>query len=188
MKTGINILILTFIFQTSFGQTDFELGGQLTDCADSSELILGFVHLAKKDSIIETTYTDDNGRFKFKGLKKGTYQLVSDYYYFPSTTLEINIPSDKNVNICLTADNPDSLLKDLKLRPTYTIYYYGLPIYSDTKLNEIGKKYGVKWQNLGCVTDDKVKKYNDMINRILTYRNGEGWKDKFWSEVKQKHK
>lgn len=180
-------MILTFIFQTSFGQTDFVFNGQLTDCTDSSELILGFVHLAQKDSIIETTYTDDNGRFKFKGLKMGTYQLVTDYYYFPSTTIEISIPSDKVVNICLTADNPDSLLVNLKLRPIYTFYYYGLPVYSDTDLNEMGKRYGVKWQNLGCVADDKFDKYNDMIDKILTYRNGEGWKDKFWSEVEQKY-
>jgi hypothetical protein len=158
------------------------LKGILTDCSDSSELILGFIHLEQNDSIIEATYTNNNGEFNFKGLKRGTYQLVTNYYYYPISTTEIKILSNKDINICISANNPDSLISNLRMQPIYKVYYYGMPKYSDSDLNLIGKNYGVKWQNLGCVADDK---YNEMINKILSHRNGENWEDMFWSEIKR---
>jgi|TARA_B110001450_G_scaffold254205_1_gene279116 hypothetical protein len=187
MTKVFTILTLLLIFQNSFGQSNFELKGQLIDCSDSSKLILGFIHLIQNDSILSTAYTDDNGDFKFKDLKNGAYQIQTDYFYYPNTTLEISIPTNNKVTICLSEKNSDSLLASINLRPIYTRYYYGLPKYSDKYLNEVGKEYGVKWQNLGCVSDDNFDKYNEMIDKILTFRNGEGWRDKFWSEVEQKY-
>jgi hypothetical protein len=187
MKNATTILIMLFIYQASFGQSDFELSGELTDCSDSSELIFGYIHLLQKDSIISTTHTDDTGAFKFKDIKKGAYQIQTNYFYYANKTLDITIPTENKVNICLSDQESDSALASIRLLPTYTIYYYGLPIYSDKDLNEVGKEYGVKWQNLGCVSDASFDKYNEMVDKILVFRNGEGWKTKFWSEVGQKY-
>ena len=143
MKERFTIFILILLIQTSFGQTNYEIRGLLTDCSDSSGLIYGFVHLIQNDSIVKTAYTTENGHFEFNKLPKGNYKLKTDYYYYPNTTTEISLPTKQNVKICLIAVNPDSLLKQMRINGIYTKYYFGMPKYSDQKLNEIGKKYGV---------------------------------------------
>jgi hypothetical protein len=187
MKKLITILIMLSLISNSFGQSNFVLRGELTDCSDSLELILGTIQLLQNDSVISTTYSDEYGEFKFKDLKQGSYQIQTDYYFYSNKIIDISIPSDNNVNICLSDTMSDSLLTSGRIRPLYTIYYFGMPKYSDENLNEIGKEYGVKWQNMGCVVDDNFDKYNVMIEKILTFRNGLNWEDKFWLEVQKKY-
>ncbi len=189
MKTTITILILltTFICNSVFGQTSYELNGKLTDCSDSFPLILGHMYLKNGDSIVQTVPIDDKGQFKFKKLRPGTFQLETYYFYYATERQDITITKDTIVAICISEGNSDSLLKTFKPRQIYTIYYYGLPKYSDEDLNTIGKKYGVKWQNLGCVSDDRFDKYNKTIEKILAYRNGNDWQRKFWNEMEKKH-
>ena len=189
MRTTITILtfLTTFICSTAFGQATYELNGKLTDCSDNLPLILGHMFLKQGDSIVQTVPIDDKGQFKFKDLSPGTFQLEAYYFYYPSKKQDILISKDTLVTICITEGISDSLLKTYKLRQSYTIYYYGLPKYSDEDLNAIGKYYGVKWQNLGCVADDRFDKYNKVIEKILAYRNGNDWKSKFWTEMRKKY-
>lgn len=186
MKRGLTIIISIFILHNSFGQKGFQIKGELISCLDSSELVFGFVHIMQKDSIIESACTNDNAQFVFEGLKEGSYELVTDYFYFPSTKREIRVSTDMNLQLCLTPPDSNTMFLHYKPQPAYTIYYYGLAKYSDKHLNEIGKSYGVRWKNLGCISDDKFDRYNEMVFKILNYRNGEAWEDNFWSEVKQK--
>lgn len=189
MRTTIIILtfLTTFFCDSVFGQTTFELIGKLTDCSDSKPLILGHMFLKQGDSIVQVVPVDDEGQFNFKKLSPGNYQLESYYFYYPIKRQDIAIPSDTIVAICILEGNSDSLLTTYKLRHSYTIYYYGMPVYSDEDLNTIGEKYGVEWQNLGCVSDDRFDKYNKVIDKILDHRNGKDWENKFWNEVKQKY-
>ncbi len=176
-----------FSCNTAFGQTTYELRGKLTDCLDSKPLILGHMFLKQGDSLVQTVPIDDKGQFNFKELSPGNYQLETYYFYYPIKGQDIAVPSDTTVAICVSEGNPDSLLNTYKLRHSYTIFDYGLSAYSDEDLNTVGQQYGVKWQNLGCVSDDRFDKYNKVIEKILAYRNGKDWKNKFWNEVKQKY-
>jgi hypothetical protein len=188
MKTTITILtfLATFICNSAFGQATYELNGKLTDCSDSLPLILGHMLLKQRDSIVQIVPIDDRGQFNFTELRLGTFQLES-YYYYTNKIQDITITKDTIVTICISEGNSDSLLKIFKPSETYTIYYYGLPKYSDEDLNTIGKQYGVNWQNLGCVSEDRFDKYNETIEKILTYRNGNDWESKFWNEMEKKH-
>ncbi len=172
--------------QTCFGQMNYDLKGELTDCSDNLELILGNILLLQNDNIIKSTYIDDIGEFEFKDIEKGTYQIQTDYYYYANKTLEITIPSEDKIKICISEQILDSVMTSTTLRPSYTIYFYGMPKYSDKDLNTVGKEYGVKWQNMGCIVDGNFDKYNEMIEKILIFRNGEEWKNKFWSDVEMK--
>lgn len=189
MRTTLTILtfLTSFICNTVFGQTTYELNGKLTDCSDSLPLIFGHMFLKQGGSIVQTVPIDERGQFKFKELKPGTFQLETYYFYYSAKRQDISITKDTIVTICISEGNSDSLLKIFNPRQNYTIYYYGLQKYSDEDLNTIGKQYGVKWQNLGCVSDDRFDKYNKTIEKILTYRNGNDWKKKFWNEMEKKH-
>jgi len=187
-KIFITLTFLIFVIcDRAFGQKTFELRGKLTDCSDSKPLILGNMFLKQGDSIVQIVSVDDDGQFNFKKLSPGNYQLESYYFYYPIKRQDIAISSDTIVAICISEGNSDKLLTKYKLRNSYTIYYYGMPAYSDEDLNKIGEKYGVQWQNLGCVSDDRFDKYNKVIEKILAHRNGKDWENKFWNEVKQKY-
>lgn len=187
MKCRILTIILTLVSPTLFGQTKYKLTGTITDCSDSVPLMLGVIYLKQNDSILQKSFTNSDGEFELKNLSPGNYQILTDYYYYPTVSKEIKIVQDTIVTLCLKGNNPDSLLTSYQIRPNYIIYYYGMPVYSDEDLNDIGKKYGVKYQNLGCVVRESYDKYNDIIKRILIKRNGVDWEKKFWSEVEQKH-
>lgn len=178
--------ILILVSSTLLGQTKHKLTGIVTDCSSNVPLMLGEINLKKNDSIVQTTFTNSNGQFELKNLTTGDYQILIDYYYYPSLSKEIKVPQDTLITICLKGINPDSLLVNYKIRPYYIIYYNGMSEYSDKDLNEIGKIYGVKYQNIGCLDQKSYYKYNDIVKRILIKRNGEDWENKFWSEVKQK--
>lgn len=187
MKTSAIIIIFSLFIHSLNAQNDYELKGKLTDCSDSLPLILGHLILKQRDSIIQVVSSDDKGQFIFEHIGQGTFQLETHYYYYPSKKMKIIIPNDNEIEICIFEGNSDSLLSAFKTMQTYTIYYYGLPEYSDEELNDVGRQYGVKWQNLGCVVRNSFDKYNKMIEKILNYRNGKDWQTKFWTEVEKKY-
>ena len=189
MKTIITILTLLTIFicNFAFGQKTYEINGKIKDCNDSLPLILGNMFLMQGDSIIQSVPIDDKGQFKFKELKPGSYQIETYYFYFEVPKYNISITKDTIIDLCVSEGDSDNLLKTFKPTQNYTIYYFGLSIYTDDELNTIGKQYGVKWQNLGCVSNDVFDKYNKVIEKILVHRNGKDWKNKFWTEVEEKY-
>ena len=183
----ISTILAIFICNVAIGQPTYELKGKLTDCADQTPLIFGHMFLKQGDSIIQTVPIDDKGQFKFKKLPPGTFQLETYHFYYSVKRQSISIPNDTMAYLCISEGNSDSLLLKYNLRQSYTIYYYGLPKYLDKDLNTVGKQYGVKWQNLGCVADDRFDKYNRTIEKILLHRNGSDWKNNFWTEMRNKY-
>jgi len=187
MRKTFIIITLFFTCSNSFSQERFNIKGQLISCSDSSKLILGFIHLIQDDTIISTAYTSFSGDFIFNNLKQGTYQIKTDYFFYPSTYFETNIYENKDITLCISEKNSDSLIALFNQKQIFTLYYFGLSKYHDKDLNKIGNKYGVEWKNMGCVSNKKFDKYNKMINKILVSRNGEHWEKKFWLEVEKLH-
>jgi hypothetical protein len=182
------IFWISFVFsfsllQIAIAQDSYILKGKLIDNKDSLPLIFGQVFISQEDGLANLASTNDLGEFEFKNLKAGKYTLESDYFYFPTKTIEINLKSDSLLIFGIDEGEMLEQLKNYKFKSSYTIYYYGIPVYDDEDLNQIGKQYGVKFIGLGCVGDRRYNKYNLMIEQILNYKNGVDWEDRFWNEV-----
>lgn len=63
----------------------------------------------------------------------------------------------------------------------------GLPIFSNTELNVITKKYGFKNVNFGCMVNQcelkGIDSYNAEIEKYLEKKNGVNWRTKYKKEI-----
>ncbi|WP_312902267.1 FEKKY domain-containing protein [Chryseobacterium taichungense] len=67
---------------------------------------------------------------------------------------------------------------------------FSIPEYDDEtldKIDSIRKKFGVSYQNTGCIIDDidreGQKKYEETVKPYLEKRNGKGWEEKMNKEI-----
>lgn len=171
------------LFQGVFSQQTFSLQGKLIDDKDSLALFSSEIYLEQGDSLYKFSLTDNLGEFQFENLNAGKYFLQMNYFYFPSKRVEINLSKDTLISFSLEEGDLSLQLKEYKIKPFYTILYFGLPVYTDYELNKIGELYSVKWVNLGCIFDKSYSKYNSTIKKILAYKNGSNWETDFWNEV-----
>jgi len=60
------------------------------------------------------------------------------------------------------------------------------------KINNIHKKYGVKYKNIGCiinsVDDEARQKYDETVKLYLDKRNGRNWESKMNAEIEKMRK
>lgn len=69
---------------------------------------------------------------------------------------------------------------------------FELPMYDEKtihKIDSIRKKYGVTYQNTGCIIDNidikAQEKYDDTVMPYLDKRNGKGWKQRMEKEIEK---
>lgn len=187
MKKQLLILPLILICHTLYAQKPYSLALKFKDCTDSGALILGTIQIWRQDNLIWTGKADFEGQAVIDHLDSGTYQLDFRYLYYPSIRWDVVIPEQAALHLCSSAGNTDSLIKVYKPISMPTLFLYGTTPYSIDRLNKVGKKYGVCYMDLGCVFNGRARdidKYNAAVKGILTLRNGEGWEEKFWSEVR----
>ena len=169
-------------------QQAISMSGKISDCENQEALFLGTVYLWQKDSIIAKSEIDENGAYHFTNIQPGTFSLKVDYLFFSNETQELHLNQDTIVHKCLTKFKGEQLNTSLLNKRTFTMYYFGLPMYEDKELNEIGIKYGVRFANLGCEVDNSYSKYIELVEELLVLRNGANWKQAFWTEVETKLK
>lgn len=183
-RAGI-ILILFFLSNIKlFGQSNLNLSGDIIDCNDSVSLTYATITLFKSDSFIAKTYIEPPlEKFYFKNLTPGIYKIQTEYFYYPKSIQTFLLVKDSSIQICLTANNIDSLLTTYEILPIYQIYYFGRPASNAEKTNEYAKKYGVQYLSMGCVPFGDFYKYNQVVKKILEFKNGKGWEEKLKSEI-----
>ena len=169
-------------------QQTISLSGTIKDCEKQDVLFLGTVYLWQNDSIIAKSPIDEIGNYQFNNLQPGTFFMDVDYLFFTHEKQEIQLNHDTFVNNCLKKFDEKQLNKTKLDTKLFTLYYFGLPMYEDEELNNIGIKYGVRFANLGCEVDDSYSKYIDLVEELLVLRNGANWKQTFWKEVESKLK
>jgi hypothetical protein len=109
------ITILTLIIG-SLGvysqQPDYMIKGEIISCSDFKDKPNGYIYLLKDSKVIDSVWTYHqtlfgdifwkNGKFKFKGLQNGNYQIKYETYFdtqdFP--TFEISNSDLKGIEIC----------------------------------------------------------------------------------------
>jgi len=124
MRHYITILILTIGFLSTYSQeSNFKIKGEVISCSDTKDKPSGYIYLLKDSVVIDSVWTYHqtlfgdicwtNGKFKFKGLQNGIYQIKYDTYFdtqdFP--TFEINGSDLKGIKICYDK-LPDRLYKE----------------------------------------------------------------------------
>ncbi|MFC4162522.1 hypothetical protein ACFOWU_02560 [Epilithonimonas zeae] len=87
--------------------------------------------------------------------------------------------------------------QDIKSDNVIFEYSGGLGIILDNqkmldKINDIHKKYGVKYKNIGCiinsVDDEARQKYDETVKLYLDKRNGRNWESKMNAEIEKMRK
>lgn len=90
----------------------FQIKGEIVSCKDSKDKPNGYIYLYQDSTPIDSVWTYHqtlfgdlywtNGKFKFKGLKNGSYQIRYETYFdtqdFPN--FEINEADFKDIEIC----------------------------------------------------------------------------------------
>ncbi len=107
------ILILITGFLSAYSQeSDFMIKGKLISCSDTKDKPSGHIYLLKNSVVIDSVWTYHqtlfgdifwtNGKFKFKGLQNGIYQIKYDTYFYTQDfpTFEINGSDLKGIEIC----------------------------------------------------------------------------------------
>lgn len=93
-------------------ESNFVIKGEVIACSDTKNKPSGYIYLLKDSVVIDSASTYHqtllgnifctNGKFKFKGVQNGTYQIMYDTYFdtqdFP--TFEINGSDLKGIKIC----------------------------------------------------------------------------------------
>lgn len=187
MKIEQFIVAWIFVcFQSSlFGQ--YKLTVRVTDCSDRKPVSSAQVLIQTNDSLIRIREKSSPGEY-VSHLDSGNYNLFASFFYYEAWQNSFELTKDTVISICLNGENSDSLLMNYTFQPSYILYTFGMPMYSDEYLSEIGEKYGVLFFNLGCVVNYSFEKYNQVIHRILEKRNGKDWQQRFWNEVHGKSK
>ena len=181
-RTILLIALFSLLTVDLCGQSKLSLSGEIFDCKDSLSLTYAKVSLYSNNSIVDTAFVEPPfEKFVFKNLSAGDYQILVEYFYYPKSTQSLSLKKDSTISICLQADNIDSLLAAYTLLPMYNICYFGRPSSASDSLNLAAKKYGVQYFSIGCVPFGDFHKYNEVVNKILDYRNGKDW-EKFKAE------
>ncbi|MFO7656160.1 MAG: hypothetical protein R6W78_03770 [Bacteroidales bacterium] len=122
-------------------QSDYMIKGEVISCTDSKDKPGGYIYLYHDSKPIDSVWTYHqtlfgdiywtNGKFKFKGLQNGSYQIRYETYFdtqdFP--TFEINGADLKGIEICFDK-LPERLYKEktsldrLKINDTLFINVY----------------------------------------------------------------
>jgi len=103
MKKILSSAVIGFLPILAFGQ--FVLSGKITD-NDNQPLVSASIVI--EDTYLGT-YSDKNGKFSFRNLKKDEYSIKISFIGYNSETLKIYIDSDKDINISLS---PSAYLTD----------------------------------------------------------------------------
>jgi ferric enterobactin receptor len=110
LKKWVVFFVLLFLVKVSLGQS---IEGFLIDTASQNPLSFATIKLI---SSTDSTYqiADELGRFKFSGLKKGTYQLGLNYLGYGSKNIEVIFSSSSDVKLGYVGLEPNlSLLNEV---------------------------------------------------------------------------
>lgn len=183
IKTGILILLLAFSSVKVIAQNSTLIRITVKDCTDNVPLLFAHVKVQQNDSILARQTTDERGICTLPLPLTGTYRMTINYFYYPEIIQEIHTENDTLITICLTATNPDSLLENYRFKEKYTLYYFGIPVFTEEELNKTADKYGVRYFNPGCVSNQGYEKYNYIIRKLLMYKLGTGWETHLFEEL-----
>lgn len=204
MKILLTILVSMLLVSDVF--TQYRLSGKVTDCSDHKPLMHASVFLRDSDTSYWSFHCDEQGNFAIN-IPGGYYKMSADFHYYHIDHPSFSIFSDTIINLCGTLSDKDTVLyyhAEINLCGIITdqgtvvyypaaddrrvIYYFGLPVYSEEQLNEIGKQFFVEWINVGCESNDAYEKNNEMIRMANARWYGEDWEEIFWAEVKKRYK
>lgn len=177
MKTFLPFFCLLFVSANCLSQDLKDVFRILVDSEDSTVIAYATWHK------IDSTSSIEDASFHFDSIFEGHYEIKT-FMLTPQTEHSIKLDSDEGYVYCLDTSEIKTFFKKMP-HITYTIYYYGMPRYSDIELNKIGLKYGVRWNNMGCMADDSFDIHNDRVKSILSKRNGENWMTDFWEEAEK---
>jgi len=84
-----------------------EIEGQITETDSNQNLIGAQVTLSKRNRIIQTVFTDENGLYKFHKVRAGKYILsINHLYYNPvNQTVKVKIRQQNRYNFHLERNN-----------------------------------------------------------------------------------
>jgi hypothetical protein len=147
-----------------------------------------------------STYADQSGNFNFSQLSNGKYKLqFCDRYSFTyDTTVIINNRSIKKLRyfIDLRCETYSKAVAEKDIANGHPRLLLstgaGVPDYfgDDTmeyhNQNVFQKKYGIEYDNFGCIIDDTyscITSYNRTVFNYLDAAFGKSWRKEVWKEV-----
>lgn len=184
---NLSIFILGYYFINY--PMKFNLWYIIKECGIGALLIiLGIITLVSwLSSVIEIKHLDPKTKFLRAFLILNGLLFVFLLYY----SLDQFIQAKKEIT-----NLENEYLKQAKIdikNDHVSIKYAGgfeLPMYDEKtihKIDSIRKKYGVTYQNTGCIIDNidikAQEKYDDTVMPYLDKRNGKGWQHRMEKEI-----
>jgi len=94
-KVGLLLLLSQFFAVFAFAQ--YPLKGTVK--SEKGEILAGAAVFLK--NTFQGTITDASGKFQFKNLKAGNYQMTVSFIGYDSKQLDVTVPAEKEVNVTL---------------------------------------------------------------------------------------